>query len=185
MSNLTREELEALFGEVGEDVSVHRSVVVFGGKRIRIASHVRIDCFALLSAGGDGIEIGHHVHLAAGDYLFGSGGKITLEPFSNISGRVSFYTASDDYTHGYMGSPLVPDHLKRVTKAPITIGRHTIIGTGSVVMPGVTTGLGASIGALSFVNRDVPDFTIVAGVPAKKIGMRGRLFLDLEGQVPT
>ena len=43
------------------------------------------------------------------------------------------------------------------------------IGSHSIVMPGVTVGENAVVGAMSFVNRDVPDNCVVAGVPAKVI----------------
>lgn len=50
-----------------------------------------------------------------------------------------------------------------------TIGKRAFIGIGSVVLPGVTVGDGALVGALSLVNRDVPDGAIVGGVPARSI----------------
>ena len=46
-----------------------------------------------------------------------------------------------------------------------------------------TLGVAASVGALSFVNKDVPDFDIVAGVPAVKVSSRRHKILDLEKQL--
>lgn len=43
------------------------------------------------------------------------------------------------------------------------------IGLHSVVMPGVTIGINAVVGALSFVNRDIPDDAVAYGVPVKVI----------------
>jgi len=57
-----------------------------------------------------------------------------------------------------------------VFRAPISIGSHTFIGVGAVIMPGVTIGAHCIVGANAVVLEDVPNWTIVAGVPAKRIG---------------
>lgn len=54
--------------------------------------------------------------------------------------------------------------------APITIESDVWIGAGSVVLPGVTIGEGAVVGANSVVSKDVPPYTIVWGTPARAIG---------------
>lgn len=172
MDNYSYEELQQLLGKVGSHVQIHRSVIFFNPKGIFIESHVRIDCFCLLSAGAEGIHIGSHIHLGASTHLFGSGGKIALDPFCNISSRVSLFTASDDYTEGYLTNPTIPMEYKKVSQAPIQISSHAIIGCGSVIMPGITIALGGAVGALSFVNEDVPELAIVAGIPIRRIGTR-------------
>lgn len=55
---------------------------------------------------------------------------------------------------------------------PISIGHDTWIGHGAVIMPGVTIGTGAIIGANAVVTKDVADFSIAVGVPAKPIRQR-------------
>ena len=54
-------------------------------------------------------------------------------------------------------------------KGKITIGNDAWLGTGAVILPDVTIGEGAVVGANSVVTRDVPPYTIVAGIPAKKV----------------
>lgn len=54
-------------------------------------------------------------------------------------------------------------------KGAIIIEKDAWIGTGAVILPQVTIGEGAIIGANSLVHRDVPSFTVVGGVPAKYI----------------
>jgi acetyltransferase-like isoleucine patch superfamily enzyme len=52
---------------------------------------------------------------------------------------------------------------------PIVIKDGAHIGIGAIIMPGVTIGKGAVIGAGSVVTRDIPDYCVAAGVPAKVI----------------
>ncbi len=172
-------ELLEIFGSVGHDVCIHKSCIIFGGKRIHIGSHVRIDCFSLLSAGEQGISIGDHVHIAVGVCMFGSGGKIKVEDFAGISARTLLYTATDDYTSGNLTGPTIPDKYRKLIAGDIVLNKHSVIGCGSVVMP-CRVGVAATVGALSFVNRDVPDFEVVAGIPASSRSSRGREVLDSE-----
>ena len=53
--------------------------------------------------------------------------------------------------------------------APIRIGKNVWVGANAVILPGVTIGDGAIVAAGAVVNRDVPENTVVGGVPAKVI----------------
>ncbi|MNP36437.1 dTDP-4-amino-4,6-dideoxy-D-glucose acyltransferase [compost metagenome] len=107
-------------------------------------------------------------------------GKIILHDFSGISSKVSIYSSSDDYTGASMTNPTVPDEFTCVRSADVCIGRHVIIGAGSVVLPGVTLEEGVAIGALSLASKNCKAFGIYSGVPAIRIKERKKTLLELE-----
>lgn len=61
---------------------------------------------------------------------------------------------------------------------PVNIGDDVWIGTRVIILPGVTIGKGAVIGAGSVVTKNVPPFAVVAGVPAKIIRYRGSKYIS-------
>ena len=151
------------FHSVGQNVLLSRHVSVYSAKTIRLGDHVRIDDFCILSGY---IEIGCHVHVGAYSALFGSQ-LIRIEDFAGFSSRVTVYTASDDYLGKGMTNPTIPDRYRRLTSAPVHIGQHVIVGASSVILPGVTIGTGAAIGAMSLVSRSIPPWKVASGIPAK------------------
>gem|GEM_PF-1005054 len=57
-----------------------------------------------------------------------------------------------------------------VSYGNVVVGEKAFIGIGSVIMPNVVIGKRVIVGALSFVNKSIPDYSVVAGCPAKSIG---------------
>lgn len=177
------DELRALgLARFGEDVRISRKASLYNPGRIAIGSHVRIDDFCVLSAGEGGIEIGDYVHIAVFCSLIGAG-KIILADFCNLSSRVAIYSSNDDYSGEHLTNPTVPSRFTGVTHADVRVGRHVIIGTGAVVLPGVNLEEGAAVGALSLVKTDCLAYGIFAGVPARHIGERSRHLLELEARL--
>jgi len=177
---LSREAIEALgFASVGENVQISDRASFYGANRIVLGSNIRIDDFCVLSAGAGGISIGDYVHIAIYSSLIGAG-KISLSDFCNISSRVAIYSSNDDYSGAAMTNPTVPSQYTDVTHADVFLGKHVIVGCGSVILPGVTLGEGVAVGALSLVNKDCETFGIYVGNPARRIKGRKRELLELE-----
>jgi len=179
---LSRAAIERMgFASVGDNVQISDRASFYGIARIALGSNVRIDDFCVLSAGVGGISIGPHVHIAVYSSLIGAG-KITLGDFCNISSRVSIYSSNDDYSGASMTNPTVPSEYTDVTHADVLLGKHVIVGSGSVILPGVTLEDGVAVGAISFVNRNCEAFGIYVGNPARRVKERKRGLLVLEQQ---
>lgn len=180
MALLTELQMQALgFAERGSNVRISDRASFYNPAAIRVGDNVRIDDFCILSAGAGGITLGSHIHIAAYTSLIGAG-AIRLGDFCNISSRVAIYSSSDDYSGQAMTSPVIPKQFTNVTDAPVTFGRHVIVGTGSVILPGAVLLDGVAIGALSLVKGHCPPFGIYAGVPARRLKERVRDLLELE-----
>ncbi len=180
MAWLTNDQAREMgFACFGNNVMLSDKASYYNCKNIRLADNVRVDDFCILSAGMGGIDIGNYIHIAAFSSLIGVG-NISIANFCNISSRVSIYSSNDDYSGASMTNPTVPPEFTNVQHADVKIGRHVIIGSGSIILPGVTLEDGVAVGALSLVKKDCKSFGIYIGVPAKRIGERKRDLLELE-----
>jgi acetyltransferase-like isoleucine patch superfamily enzyme len=87
-------------------------------------------------------------------------GGITIEDDVLIGPKVNLVTENH---------PIEPNNRKTLICKPIMIKRNSWIGAGATILPGVTVGENAVVAAGSVVTKDVPNNTIVAGVPAKHV----------------
>jgi acetyltransferase-like isoleucine patch superfamily enzyme len=178
----SEQELDALgFGSLGIDVRIDKRVAIFGASDIHVGSHVRIDCFCVMTAGPATLRIGSYTHIAAHTYLSGAQGGIDIGYGAGIAPFAAIYSAVEDYTQGYLTNPSVPIDLRDPKVAPVVLGAHTAVGSSSVVLAGVTSGFGSAIGALSLVSRRIRPFAVVHGNPARRIQVRNQQrVLDLD-----
>ncbi|RZJ75431.1 MAG: sugar O-acetyltransferase [Flavobacterium sp.] len=106
---------------------------------------------------GKNIKIGKNVFINF-DCTFLALGKITIEDNVLIAPKVSLITESH---------PLDPEQRGGIMAKPIYIRRNAWIGANATILPGVTIGENAVVAAGAVVSKDVPDNTIVGGIPAK------------------
>jgi acetyltransferase-like isoleucine patch superfamily enzyme len=177
MAILSREQVTQLgFADVGADVTISDRCSIYGAESISIGDHVRIDDFAILTA-RQPMVIGSYVHISAFAFLSGPFG-IVIEDFVNVGPRAALMSGNDDFTGQWLPGPVVPEELRNVQGGRIRLGRHSIVGTHSVVLRGVTFGEGAAVGALSLVKESLAPWSLYGGVPARLIRPRKR---DVEG----
>lgn len=160
----SEDELQTLgLKRVGKNVQISRKASFYSVENITVGNNVRIDDFCILSGR---IELEDYIHIAAYAALYGGDAGISMKSFSCVSSRTLVYAVNDDYSGAAMTNPTVPDEFRRVTEAPVIIGRHALIGSGSVILPGVEIGEGVSVGSMSLVNATLKEWGIYAGIPA-------------------
>ena len=119
---------------------------------------------------GTEIWSAHHLHIGKGmiggyDLLLDARNGIEIGANVNFSARVSIYTEQHDYRAADFGCD---DSICK----KVTLGNRVWVGPNVIILPGVTIGEGAVLAAGCVVAHDVPPFTVVAGIPAKKIAER-------------
>jgi acetyltransferase-like isoleucine patch superfamily enzyme len=173
---------DAGFKSLGRNVRIARNCVIIGLENIEIGDNVRIDCFCSLIAEGSGwLSIGSFVHVGGGSHL-SAGAGIRMDDFSGVSQGVRIYSKSDDYTGKHLTNPTVPTKYTGVTHGTVSLGRHVIVGSGSVILPNVSIGEGSSVGALTLVVKSLDPWGVYSGTPARKLKSRSKELLELEKQ---
>ena len=173
------EELKDLgLRSYGDHVLVSRKASLYNAEGISLGNHVRIDDFCILSGN---VTIGSYIHVSACNNLYAEYG-IELEDYSGISPRCTLFSASDDFGGAHLIGPMVPTEYTHIRGGKISVGRFCQIGAGSIIMPGVTVGEGAAIGAMSLVKKDLDPWGIYAGNPIRFIKVRDKGLLNLYQQ---
>lgn len=178
MGFLSQAQLEEMaFKSLGVNVKISDKASIYNSDQMEIGDHSRIDDFCVVSGK---VKIGRNVHIAIFCNVAGGEKGIHLDDFSGLAYGCHVITQSDDYSGKTLTNPTVPAEFKLEQKAAVVISRHSIIGTGSVVLPGVVLGEGTSVGALSMITKSTQAWSIYFGSPAKRIKSRSKELLDLE-----
>jgi acetyltransferase-like isoleucine patch superfamily enzyme len=107
-----------------------------------------------------GVSIGGNVGFGSEPYL------ITIGDRTRINKNVQFITHDGSL---WVVRNLYPEYKDADLIKPIKVGSNVQIGSNAIILPGVTIGDNCIVGAGAVVTRDVPDNTVVAGVPARII----------------
>jgi acetyltransferase-like isoleucine patch superfamily enzyme len=167
------------FKSVGANVRIAKNATIIGLNNIALGENIRIDDHVVMAAHAGSLELGNHIHIAGGCYL-GCAGGIRLADFTGLSQGVRVYSSTDDYSGKSLTNPTVPRRYLKLRIAPVTLEKHVIVGSGSVILPGVTIGEGSCVGALSLVTKSLDSWGVYFGSPVKWLRSRSKTLLDLE-----
>ena len=180
MAYYTKEELRALgFKYIGNNVKISDKASIYNYDQISIGDNSRIDDFCVVSGK---ITIGRNVHITPMCLVAGGEKGILFEDFTTIAYGVQVFTQSDDYSGETMTNSTIPQKYKKEFKKEVIIKKYSIVGAGSIIMPGVILAEGTSVGALSLVRKNTQEWNIYVGTPAQKISNRKKDLLELEKQ---
>jgi acetyltransferase-like isoleucine patch superfamily enzyme len=156
------------FHRIGKNVIIEDGVLVFHPENIEI---------------GDDVYVGHHTILKGyyrGRMLIGDGTWIGQQCFFHSAGdifigkNVGIGPAVKIITSFHAEEGLLkPILYSEIECAPVVIEDDADIGTGAIVLPGVTILKGTQVGAGAVVTKNYPEYAVIAGVPARLLRIRG------------
>ena len=180
MSYYTQEQLKELgFKYIGKNVKISDKASIYNYDQIEIGDNSRIDDFCVISGK---IKIGRNVHITPMCLVEGGIKGIVFEDFTTIAYGVQVFTQSDDYSGRTMTNSTIPKEYKNEFMEEIILKKYSIVGAGSIIMPGVKLAEGTSIGAMSLVLKSTNPWGIYVGNPAKRLKDRKKNLLELEKQ---
>jgi len=188
---LRKKILSSLFQNCGKSLILGKGIVLRKPGHIRIGDNVAIDDYVMLDGcceGEPAIRIGSKVIISKscviqaktgpldiGDNcdigahtIISSISRITLASSVLIAGNC--YIGGARYHMADMETPIMDQGI--YSRGPVSIGEGTWIGASATILDGVSIGKGCVIGAGSLVTKDVPDYAMAVGVPAKVIRYR-------------
>lgn len=155
------------FAALGDPVIFESGVRVWHPETIRIGDNVYVGHDAMLKGYyKNHLHIGDDTWIGQGVFLHSAGGirigsRVGMGPFVKILTSV----------HDEAGRA-VPILASPLRFAPVVVEDDSDIGVGAILLPGITVGRGAQIGAGAVVTKDVPPYAVVAGNPARVLRMR-------------
>lgn len=155
------------FGRLGENVIFEPGVLVFHPENIELGSNIYVGHNSILKGYyknllsiGDNTWIGQNC-------FFHSAGGIRIGESVGVGPGVKILTSF--HREEGIGRPILAGALEF---AAVVVDDGADIGIGAVILPGVRVGKGVQIGAGAVVTRDVPDYAVAAGNPARVIRQR-------------
>ena len=151
----------------------------------------RILCQGIFLKCGKNIVVRQNVFFGSGcDIEIGDNSELGLNAYLNrdvkigrevlMGQNVTILTTNHEFEN-----PDIPIHYQgRRERKPVYIGDDAWIGANSIILPGITIGCGAIIGAGSVVTKDIPPFAVAVGNPARVIRQRGSRVFGSDHPVP-
>jgi acetyltransferase-like isoleucine patch superfamily enzyme len=164
--SIRRAVFRAVCRRVGSDIQIGPGVVLKHPETMEFGDCVFIGAQAMIQGRFDGTcRIGNHVWIGPQAYF--DARDLVLEDY------VGWGPGARVLGSAHTGEPVdIPVIATNLVIKPVVIGCGADIGVNSVILPGVHVGAHAIVGAGAVVTQDVPEYAVVAGVPAKILRLR-------------
>jgi acetyltransferase-like isoleucine patch superfamily enzyme len=161
--------------KIGKNVLIDIGVILNGPANISIDDYTWIEPYCNFQAMLGEIKIGKRVHI--GSYVnIGTRDPVVIEDYVAIGASTKIYSNSQTIIKGKrMSGSMIPENEKAYKSAPIILRKDSFVGVNCAILPGVELGVGAVAGANSVITSSVTPWSIVSGIPAKKLMNREKL----------
>ncbi len=165
------------FKSLGQNTKISDKASIYNPELIEIGDNSRIDDYCVLSGR---VVVRQYCHITPMCLVAGGLPGIFLSDFCTLAYGVKIFAQSDDYSGFTLTNSLIPKKYKAEIYKSISVGRHAIIGAGSIIFPGADIAEGCSVGAMSLVNKSTQPWGIYFGIPARRVKERKKDMLELE-----
>ena len=164
-------DVEYKFKRIGKNVQIGKNVYFRYPELVEIGNNVIVDEFCYFTTK---VLIGDYVHISPHcSIIGGKNSTFEIQNFAGLSAGCRIICGSDSYLGDGMTNPTIPNQYRaKVTFTTVKIEEHAVLGTNCVVHPGITIGKGAAIGSMSLITKNLEEWGIYIGIPAKKIKIR-------------
>ena len=160
------------FKKIGEDVRISPLAIIRKPEFCELGSHIGIDNGVTI---GTKLIMGDYIHISPFVVVIGSmKSTLVLEDFTFLAAGTKVVCGSEDYTGTGLVGAVIPERLRSLFYTTVTFKRFSGCGVNCSIMPGVTLGEGAVLGANSLLTKDAEPWTIYVGSPARPIKTRRR-----------
>lgn len=171
-AELMGENVKAKLKSVGEGVRLMPLAKIANAHVVELGDFCRVRDFVFIW-GGQGVKIGEYCDIQPHVVVWG-GGALDIGPRVSVGPGSVLLTAVYSHEQGLRMVDGLGEGSSKALYGKLTVGSDVYIGANCTLMPDITVGEGAILGAGSFVNKDCEPWGIYAGSPARKIGERPR-----------
>ncbi len=155
------------FKKIGANVIFERGVLVFHPETIKLGSNIYIGHYAILKGYyKNSMSIGDHTWIGQNCYFHSAGG---IEIGRNVGIGPSVTILTSFHKEEGIKKPIL---FSKLRFEKVIIEDDADIGIGTIILPGARIGKGVQIGAGSIVTKDIPEFAVAYGAPAKVMRFR-------------
>lgn len=162
---------------LGHGARIGKTVRIRKPELVSIGDGCIIDDFTYISCE---MTLGKYCHIAAGVNISGGAGSFTAGDYVAISAGCSLHAASSEFKSASLDLPSVPEEMRfGGVVDPIVFGDHIVLGSHTVVLPGVRLPIGVATGAMTVLRyKKYEPWTLYVGSDAKPSMTRDHRQLD-------
>ena len=149
----------------GKNVYIGQNVYIRYPEEFECGDNIIIDDGCVFTTR---VKLGNHIHICPTCTVIGGKGVLfTMDDFATMSAGCRIVCVSDDYLGSGLISSTIPDYARcDIVSSNITLGKHAILGTNTVVLPNAQIGEGVATGAMTLVTRTLDPWGLYYGIPA-------------------
>ncbi len=169
-------DIKYKFKSIGKNVEIGQNVYFRYPDKVEIGDNVIIDDFCFFSTS---VKLGSNIHISPMCSIIGGrNSELIMGDYSGMAAGTRVICASDDFVNGPFTNPTIPIEFRPNCKiSKVVFEKHTLSGTNTVIHPGVVLKEGSVTGSMTLVSKDLDEWGVYVGIPARRIKDRPKNYI--------